>query len=304
MRNAPSPLSPPSANLRTLQALTSEVRQRLNAAGLEGAREARLLIQSVADLAPETFLMDPHRPIEPGVRRAVMAACERRSAREPLARIVGERMFYGRPFALGPETLEPRDDSEVLVEAALELVDGEGWRERPIRIVDVGTGTGCLLITLLAELAQATGVGVDIAAGAVAAAAGNARRHNVSNRSRFVAGDALSGIGGPFDLLISNPPYIRREDIAGLGPEVRDHDPHLALDGGLDGLQIYRAIGRDIVRVVPNGWALFEVGAGMAEAVRHEIDGFVGEPPDSGWRIWQDLDGHERCVARSTLHQP
>lgn len=284
-----------------LGALLDEVRADLRAAGLPDAgREARHLIGAVIDVAPEVFLGHPERPVSSVDGARVRRALAERVAGMPVGRIVGHRAFYGRAFRLGPDVLEPRPDSEVLVDAVLEVIAAAP--SRPIRIIDVGTGSGCLLITLLAELPDAMGVGVDIAPGALEVARQNAADHGVGARATFIAGDALDGICGRFDVLISNPPYIRTGDLAGLAVEVRAHDPERALDGGADGLCIYRRIGREIGRVVPDGWMFFEIGAGMAAAVCHEIDQLHGDNPSRDWRVWHDLNGYVRCVAAKTLN--
>lgn len=286
-----------------LGALLDHVRRRLREAGIADAgREARFLIGALIKVAPETFIGHPEAAVRATDCDRVLAGLAQRLEGMPIGRIVGQRAFYGRPFQLAPAILEPRPDSEVLVDATLEVIDAVGWRDKPLRLIDVGTGSGCLLITLLAELPHATGVGVDIAPDALAIARLNAQTNGVIERAMFVEGDALGGIDQVFDVLVSNPPYIATDDIAGLDVEVRAHDPRLALDGGADGLEIYRRISRDIGRVVPNGWYLFEVGAGMADAVCHEIDQFSVKDPSSDWKVWQDLNGHARCVAAKTLN--
>ncbi|HEX9881107.1 MAG TPA: peptide chain release factor N(5)-glutamine methyltransferase, partial [Hyphomicrobium sp.] len=220
----------------------------------------------------------------------------RRCAREPVSRILGAREFYGRTFKVTPATLDPRPDSETLIEAALEIVDREGWRTRPLRILDVGTGSGCLLVTLLAELPQASGLGGDISAAALAVAADNARAHGVLSRMQVALHDGLDGIDGPFDLLVCNPPYIASAEIAELSPEVRAHDPRHALDGGPDGMAVYRAVMSDLPRVMSHGWVLFEVGAGQADALSRLIcDTLPGVR--TPLQTWKDLGGHVRCVA-------
>jgi release factor glutamine methyltransferase len=220
----------------------------------------------------------------------------------PIGRIVGVRDFYGRPFLLGPAILEPRPDSEVLIDAALEVVRSTWPTLEPLRIIDVGTGSGCLLTTLLSELPNATGTGVDLSSGAIEVAKKNAEILGVADRARFVVGNGLDNINETFDLLVSNPPYLRTEELAGLDVEVKLHDPPLALDGGVDGLDVYRLIGEKISQVVPYGWMLFEVGAGMAATVCHEIDRFSSDGHGYQWRMWQDLNGHQRCVAARTLN--
>ncbi len=220
-------------------------------------------------------------------------------AREPVSRILGRRAFFGREFSVGRATLDPRPCSETLIEAALALADQEGWRTRPIHILDAGTGSGCLLLTLLAEMELAHGVGTDISAGALAVAAENADRLGLSERAEFAEARYLGGTRGTFELVVSNPPYIPTRDIEGLEPEVRNHEPRTALDGGADGLDAYREIAAGLPRVVPRGWALFEVGAGQADAVvdilRRELGRHGGEV-----RQWTDLGGHRRCVAIQT----
>ena len=189
----------------------------------------------------------------------------RRADGEPVARILGRREFWGLPFALAPATLEPRPDTETVVEAALGLVRGAGGAAS---ILDLGTGSGCLLLALLSELPDAAGVGVDRSPAAAAAARRNARSLGLGDRARFVAGDWAEAISGRFDLVVSNPPYIATEHIEALAPEVRRHDPALALDGGADGLDAYRAIVADLPRLLaPSGVAVLELGAGQRDAV-------------------------------------
>jgi release factor glutamine methyltransferase len=182
-----------------------------------------------------------------------------------VSRILGMREFWGLPFAVTPATLDPRPDSETLVETALDLL-----RETAEpRILDLGTGTGCLLLSLLHERADAQGTGIDISDEALAVAASNAARLDLSARVSFRRGNWTDGIGGRFDLVISNPPYIRRGDIEALEREVREHDPLLALDGGEDGLDAYRALAAAIPDVLTQtGHAVIELGEGQGEAVR------------------------------------
>ena len=297
--SARQPLGQPMA----LAALRDEVRTALREAGFTDAgREARALITALLGLAPETFIGRPETPISAADTARVRAGLTQRLGGMPVGRIAGRRSFYDRTFELGPKTLEPRADSEVLIEAVLEVLEACGETGRPLRIIDVGTGSGCLLITLLAELPHATGVGVDIEAETLEVARRNALALGVADRATFVLGDALAGIDETFDVLVSNPPYIRSAEMAGLDIEVRAHDPVRALDGGTDGLDIYRRIAGRVARVVPRGWLFFEIGAGMAEAVRHEIDQFAVDTPLNDWRVWLDLNGHARCVAAKTLN--
>ena len=144
-------------------------------------------------------------------------------------------MSSGRAFIISPATLDPRPDSETLIEGALEFVEQKGWRTRPLRILDIGTGSGALLVTLLCELPLATGLGTDVSTQALVVAQANVRRHGLEERVRLERRDALAGVSGPFDMVVCNPPYIVTSDIADLAPEVRDFDPRAALDGGADG---------------------------------------------------------------------
>lgn len=289
------------AEAMTLRDLTGQVRRRLMDVGIElAAREARQLIGALANILPEAFIGHPEQMVSGAVCARVFGGLSKRVQGMPLGRVVGSVEFYGRPFELGPAILEPRADSEVLIDAALEIVHNAGLKSLPLRIVDVGTGSGCLLVTLLAELPDASGVGVDISGDSLVVSRKNAQINGVAGRVEFIEGDALGGVAESFDLLISNPPYIRSADIPNLAIEVRAHDPRPALDGGTDGMEIYRRIAAESERVVPDGWMLFEVGAGMAEGVCHEIDRFCQDNRPRTWKVWQDLNGHTRCVAAKT----
>ncbi|MGH1419188.1 MAG: peptide chain release factor N(5)-glutamine methyltransferase [Hyphomicrobiaceae bacterium] len=267
----------------------------------EPQREARRLIASACGLKPEDFILRPDLRLDAGQTKCLDGFTKRRCNGEPLSRIVGRREFYGREFELGPATLDPRPDTETVIEMALEIVDREGWRTRQLRILDVGTGSGALLVTLLSELANARGLATDISEDALAIARRNCVNHGVSDRTEFATANALDGIEGPFDILVSNPPYIPTTDIEGLSPSVRNFDPRAALDGGFDGLDIYRKIIARACDVVPKGWVVFEVGAGQAGAVadllRLAVPG-AGKIPRIETR--QDLGGHIRCVAAVT----
>lgn len=267
----------------------------------EPAREARRVLK-LAGVTPEAIIAHPERCLSRGQSETLGRILRRRLAGEPLSRIEGERDFYGRLFHLSRATLDPRPESEVLIGAALEVVGEEGWRDQPPRILDVGTGSGCLLVTLLAELPLATGIGTDISAGALIAAEANARRHGVLARARFARRPSLEGAVEAVDLLVCNPPYIPAHHIAGLPPEVRDWDPRAALDGGSDGLQVYREIAVRLAGAVPNGWALFEVAAGHAREVQAVLASSVGASMATK-RSWPDLLGHTRCVAVRTRHK-
>ncbi len=278
-----------------LGAVLAAAALRLTAAGVEGARrDARILCGHVLGLDTAAMVAHPERPLTPGEASAVEATIARRARREPVARIIGVREFHGLPFVLGSETLEPRPDSETVVEAALEALKGV---DRP-RVLDLGTGTGCLLLAVLATRTDARGVGVDVAAGALAVAADNATRLGLAARAEFLRRDWMEPgwaeeLGGPFDLVVANPPYIPEAEIAHLQPEVRDFDPHRALAGGADGLAPYRRLSPELGALLkPGGAVAVEVGIGQAAAVA-AIFRAAGLVVDV---ILLDLGGVERCV--------
>lgn len=262
--------------------------QRLIQAGSETAGlDARLLVEG--SLGVENPDPDMTLPAEALARLRDFAV--RRIAGEPVWRILGEREFWGLPFRLSPATLEPRPDSETIVEAALkELADRRG---EALKLLDLGTGTGCLLIALLSELPRATGIGVDLSEEASLTAAGNAALNGVADRARFRQGNWTEGLSGHFDLILSNPPYIPSAEIAGLSVEVREHDPLLALDGGEDGLGPYRIFARTLPALLaPGGLVVFEIGAGQGPDVVALMQ--AGGLEFRGSR--NDLGGHERAL--------
>lgn len=269
----------------------------LSAAGVEDAgRDARLLVAAARGSDTAEIIAYPERRLAPAEIDRLAAMVDRRTAREPLSRILGEREFYGRPFRLSPATLDPRADSETLIEVSLAIADAEGWRARPIRILDIGTGSGCLLLTLLAELPLAVGLGTDISEEALATAVANAATLGLQERAAFARHDVLAGVEGAFELVVSNPPYIPSADIAGLSPEVREYDPHAALDGGADGLDIYRRIADGFERLSVDA-AVLEVGAGQADAVALLFQQEFLKTRRAELTCHCDLGGHTRCVA-------
>ena len=204
--------------------------------------DARLLLCHAAALTHEAYIASAREALQPAAAARLDAAIARRLKHEPVARITGDREFYGRSFRVDPNVLDPRPDTETLIEAALAIVDRQGWRGKPLRLLDLGTGTGCILITLLAELPRAQGIGTDKSPAALACAAANASRLGVGSRASFIAADWLAAASGQFELILSNPPYIASGEIAGLAADVAGYDPHLALNGGPDGLDAYRQI--------------------------------------------------------------
>ena len=222
-----TPTSSRDAALRLLMRL-------LEQAGLPNARsDARFLALHALALTPLDLTLRGREPIGEAGAQSLGQAAERRLAGEPVARILGAWEFWGLPFSLGPETLVPRPDTESVVETALRLFPE---RDRPLRLADLGTGSGCILVALLHERPRAFGLGLDRAEGALRVARANAERNGVGARATFLRGSWLDALAGPFDLIVSNPPYIAGPVIATLDTEVRLHDPMAALDGGPDGL--------------------------------------------------------------------
>jgi release factor glutamine methyltransferase len=213
------------------------------------------------------------------------------------------REFYGREFLIDRHTLDPRPDTETLIEAALDLVERSGSREQPLKLLDLGTGTGCILLTLLAELPEAHGVGTDIDEAALALATANARALGLDPRAAFMAADWLDGIEGPFDLILVNPPYIASGAIAGLAREVAEYDPRHALDGGPDGLEAYRRIASRAAKVLrPGGMLIVEIGASQAEAVLGLCR--AGGLEIGGDSVRLDLAGRPRAVLAGRREGP
>jgi len=261
--------------------------------------DARLLLCHAAGLSHEAYVAGAGGPVQPATLARFGTAIDRRLKREPVARITGTREFYGRGFTIAPPALDPRPDTETLIEAALAVVERRGWRDQTLSLLDLGTGTGCILVTLLAELPRAQGLGTDLSPSALALAAANATRLGVGSRAAFMAADWLDGIAGKFDLVLSNPPYLASGEIAGLAPEVAAYDPMLALDGGPDGLDAYRRIAAGASAVLAEGGRLLiEIGAGQA-AQASDIFRAAGLKLDPSQAIGRDLAGRPRVVACS-----
>jgi len=267
---------------------------RLGAAGLASPRlDARVLIAHALGIAPDDVLLRPDRSISRHEARAIDRLVARRLEREPVSRIVRRREFWSLPFRVGAATLDPRPDSETVVSAVLAALPA---RERAVRLLDLGTGTGCLLLALLSELPNARGLGVDVAPGALAVARANARALGLKARARFRRGSWADGLAGPFDVVVSNPPYITSGALAGLPAEV-GFDPVGALDGGPDGLAAYRAIAAALPRLLaPGGLAALEIGADQAAAVGKILAG-AGLEMD---KIVRDLANNPRVIVVRT----
>jgi release factor glutamine methyltransferase len=282
---------------RSMQQAFVEAACVLRQAGIETPElDARLLICHAAGLTHEAYIARARDELAPEIAARLGASIGRRVQREPVSRIIGAKEFYGRSFLVDPHALDPRPDTESLIEAALDLVESSFSRERPLKLLDLGTGTGCILITLLAELPQARGVGTDISGAALALAAANARRLGVADRASFLAADWLDAIGTVFDLILANPPYLASGEIALLAREVAAYDPRLALDGGPDGLDAYRRIAaRAGEALAQGGRLLVEIGATQAGAVAEILRG-AGLKVDAEQGIRPDLGGRPRSV--------
>ncbi|MFO1152493.1 MAG: peptide chain release factor N(5)-glutamine methyltransferase [Rhodospirillales bacterium] len=283
----------------SLAGARAETRRALAAAGIAtAALEARLFVEHAAGVSPATLLTRGDQPLhaQAGERLATLVA--RRSAHEPVAYILGEKEFWSLPFAVDPSTLIPRPDSETLVEAALAFVgevSGNAARRRGCRwrILDFGTGSGCLLLALLHSLPAATGVGIDLSPTAVRTARANAERLRLASRAAFLCGNWADALAGSFDIIVANPPYIADGDWPGLPPDVRGWEPRLALSGGSDGLAAYRELLPATARLLdPGGAAFFELGAGQAADIASLAAGADLQPTE----LVKDLAGIGRCL--------
>jgi release factor glutamine methyltransferase len=258
----------------------------------EPARDARALLLAAARLQLVELTVSPETPLGVAAARRLAQYAARRAAREPASRITGERGFWTLDLLVYKNVLDPRADTETLIETALDLLRDR--RDEALSILDLGSGSGALLCALLSEFTQARGVAVDLSRDACAASAANLARCGLASRASVVRGRWAEAVNARFDVIVSNPPYIRRADIGGLDPEVRLHDPALALDGGEDGLDCYRELTRELPRLLDgNGVALFETGAGQAAGVAAILMA-QGLALDG---IGRDLGGHERVVA-------
>jgi release factor glutamine methyltransferase len=264
---------------------------RLAAAGsATPRREARLLAAIALGVEPGEIFAYPERAVTPAETARIAALAERRAGGEPVSRLRGRREFWSLEFLLSPETLDPRPDSETVVAAVLDRIAD---RTAPLRLLDFGTGTGCLLLALLSELPNGFGVGVDRAEGAACTARRNAERLGLAARAGFLVGSWGEALESGVDVIVGNPPYIPSGALAGLPPEVARFDPLLALDGGADGLAAYRVLAGETKRLLRlGGLAAFEVGAGQAQAVAALMSSAGLDVRETR----RDLAGIERCV--------
>jgi release factor glutamine methyltransferase len=264
---------------------------RLYAAGIDTARlDARLLLGDVLQLEAADLVAHPERPLAAPESERFRDLIERRCRHQPVSQLLARREFWGLTFRITADTLIPRPETEIIVQQALAGIADRG---QPLRLLDLGTGTGCLLLTLLHELPQATGLAIDRSPGALAVARANAEALELAERAEFRLGNWTEGLTESFDLIVSNPPYITTPEMEQLAPEVARHEPHLALHGGWDGLDCYRAIARGLEgRLRPAGRLLLEIGAAQSDSVAAVF-------ADAGFTCTarhDDLAGLPRCL--------
>lgn len=277
-----------------LDALLAESRRTLGDAGIgEPGTDSRLLVCQLLRLDTAALIAGGDREVDAEQVKRVRAAVARRAGGEPVHRILGARAFRNLVLSLSPDTLEPRPDTEILVDLVLPHLRRMVRDGRAPRVLDLGTGTGAILLAILDEVPEATGLGVDISPGAIATAAGNAAAAGLDSRASFLVSDWFSAISPVFDVIVSNPPYIPTDDIADLSRDVRDHDPRAALDGGADGLDPYRLIARQ---------AREHLAAGGLVAVEHGFDqreAICRLFTESGYNVAEaarDLGGRDRAI--------
>ena len=285
---------------QTVEAARRKLTARFKSSAVDSAElDARVLVGAALSLDLTGLIAAAARPVTPDQATRLEDFARRRLAGEPVARILQAREFWGLPLQLSAATLVPRPDTETVVELALEMVGAAPDPKRPLRIADIGTGSGAILLALLSELPDAYGIGTDISVAALRTASSNTVRLGFASRAAFVACDYAAALSDSFDLMVSNPPYIRSADIAGLATEVRDHDPLVALDGGADGLDAYRKlIPQAAERLVAGGVLVVEAGhdqsgdiAGLMAAAGLTLD----RPAKA------DLAGIRRAVAARKL---
>jgi release factor glutamine methyltransferase len=291
---------PGSAAAPTIAGARRMLAEQFRAAGIGSPElDARVLVAHALSLDHATLAATGGRLLDPEQRDTIAALARRRLAREPVARIIGSKEFWSLRLSINTATMVPRPETETVVEAALAAVDAEGARARPLRIADLGTGSGALILALLAELPNAFGIGTDRSFAALLVARNNAQCLKLA-RAAFLVCDIAAALGSTFDVIVSNPPYIASGDIATLPPEVRDFDPRPALDGGADGRDYYRAIAAAAPTLLkPGGVLVVEFGVGQAEAVAPLFlaAGLALSPPR------HDLQGIPRVLLAKKLPQ-
>ena len=285
----------------SIEAARRQLAHSFGRRGLEApALDARIIIGHALGLDHTALTTQSSRVLTPDDAGAIAELSARRLAREPVARIVGRKEFWGLPFTVNADTLVPRPETETVVEAALATLDCDSRKSSALHIFDLGTGSGALLLALLSELPRACGIGTDISFAALRCAGDNADIFELSARVSFVVCDYGSALAGSADVIVSNPPYVARADIAGLQAEVRDFDPRRALDGGPDGLDGYHAIASDARRLLsPGGILVVELGQGQRDAAA-SIFAATGLEPVAAQH---DLSGIPRALVMREPHE-
>lgn len=265
--------------------LPAAVARLRRAAVADPPRDARLLLAHAMGVDPARLSLHLHDPLPEGAAARFTASLAAREARQPVAQIIGHRLFWGRSFHVTRDVLDPRPETETLVSAALAVPFAH--------VLDLGTGSGAILLSLLAERPEARGLGADLSAAALDVARGNAAALGLGARAEFVQSDWFSAVAGRFDLIVSNPPYIAADEMPALAPELREWEPHAALSPGGDGLAAYRIIVAQAVRHLhPGGWLMVEIGAAQAEAV---MALFVAAEFEQ-LACLRDMDGRDRVI--------
>ena len=276
-----------------LAAALAQAVRTLRAAGVpDPAVDARALLAHAAGIPPDRLTLRLQDPLSEDANSHFAALIQRRTARTPVSHLIGHRLFWGRRFHVSPDVLDPRPETEILVMQALAA---------PFhRILDLGTGSGCILLSCLSDRPQATGVGADLSQAALIVAAQNTQALGLTARARLVRSDWFAEVQGRFDLIVSNPPYIAQSEMAALSPEVR-HEPELALTPGSDGLDAYRAIAKGApAHLAPGGRLIVEIGPTQAAAVTALFTAAGLQNP----RTFCDLDGRDRCVLAHMRAEP
>lgn len=297
--------APDGAGPATVGQLLREGTGFLSRAGIETARlDAEMLLGTALGRTREGLYLGNEMTPDPSALELYTSLLRRRCQREPVAYITGEREFWSREFHVTAEVLVPRPETEMLVEVTLRLLKGMNRNSR-IGVLELGTGSGAIAVSLAKELSDTEVWATDISPGALDVARRNARRHEVEKRVHFLQGDAFSPVRDPrrlFDLIVSNPPYVRRGELQELPADVREWEPRLALDGGIDGLDFYRSITREAPRyLVEGGFLVLEIGADMADEVQRLIAGVSGYGATS---VSQDYGGKDRVVVTRRLPCP
>ncbi|MDE0539895.1 MAG: peptide chain release factor N(5)-glutamine methyltransferase [Rhodospirillales bacterium] len=280
----------------TIEAALSAGRTALDGAGVETATlDARLLLEAAMDAGTARIVAEPDQALDTRQEERYRSFLERRRNREPISLILGRRAFWKDEFVVTADTLTPRPDSETLIELAVEHFR----RGAPCRILDLGTGTGCLLLSALREFPDAAGLGVDLSPGACGVALRNARTLGLDSRTRIICGDWGTAIGGIFDLILCNPPYIADRERETLSPEVREFEPRQALFAGVQGLDAYRELVPELAaNLAPGGALIVEIGHGQGPGVSRIL-------MESGFCVAaraRDLANRERCLLATVAH--